>query len=102
MLTMGLDKSWNNSNKSFANVRSYDQTGIGNSDFHNVSTGNVGQRISKGIGLDHVWTLSPSRVLDLRFNLTRYEEPGIDNGSGFNPTELGFLPGYVSQMERPS
>jgi hypothetical protein len=102
ILTMRFDQSWNNSHKSFANLRSYHQTGIGTSDFHNVSTGNVGQRISKGIGLDHVWTLSSSRVLDLRFNLTRYEEPGIDNGAGFNPTALGFQQSFVSQMEKPS
>jgi len=76
--------------------------GIGASDFHNLGTGNVGQRISKGIGLDHVWTLSPTKVLDLRFNLTRYEEPGIDSGSGFDPRQLGFPQSFVSQMEVPS
>jgi hypothetical protein len=102
ILTMRFDQMWNNAHKSFANIRSYHETGIGTSDFHNISTGNVGQRISKGIGLDHVWTKSSTAVLDLRFNLTRYEEPGIDNGSGFNPTQLGFPQSFVSQMEQPS
>jgi hypothetical protein len=102
ILTMRYDQNWNDAHKSFANLRYYHETGIGSSDFHNVATGNVGQRISKGIGLDHVWTMSPSRVLDLRFNLTRYEEPGVDSGSGFNPAQLGFPQSFVSQMELPS
>jgi hypothetical protein len=102
ILTMRFDQVWNNAHKSFANLRSYHETGIGSSDFHNVTTGNVGQRISKGIGLDHVWTVSPAAVLDLRFNLTRYEEPGIDSGSGFDPAKLGFAQSFVSQMELPS
>jgi len=102
ILTMRFDQVWNNAHKSFANLRWYHQRGIGASDFHNISTGGVGQRISKGIGLDHVWTLSPTMVLDLRFNLTRYEEPGIDSGSGFNPARLGFPQSFVSQMEVPS
>jgi hypothetical protein len=102
ILTMRFDQVWSNAHRSFANLRYYHETGIGSSDFHNVSTGNVGQRISKGIGLDHVWTVNSSAVLDLRFNLMRYEEPGVDSGSGFNPAQLGFPQSFVSQMELPS
>jgi hypothetical protein len=103
ILTMRFDQTWNNSHKSFVNLRSYHQSEHDASDFHGAATGHFNQRISKGIGIDHVWTMSPARVLDLRYNLTRYEEPGIDTGSqNFDPTTLGFSRSFVTQMQVPS
>src|SRR5262249_29779070 len=52
--------------------------------------------------LDHDWVIGPNKVLDVRYGMTRWEEPTIDNGTGFDPTSLGFSPSLVAQMRPPS
>ncbi|MBI4890830.1 MAG: TonB-dependent receptor [Acidobacteria bacterium] len=97
-----LDHNWNASQKSFASLRWNHMDEFTGDDFHNVTTGNFLTRINRGIGLDHVWALSSTKILNLRFNVTRFEEPGYDNGAGYNPADLGFSKEYVSQMEKYS
>lgn len=97
-----LDHNWNPNHKSFASLRWSHMDEFTGDDFHNPTTGNFLTRINRGIGLDHVWTISSTKILNLRFNVTRYEEPGYDNGAGFNPADLGFSSSYVSKMEKLS
>jgi hypothetical protein len=70
--------------------------------FHSPATGNRRTRINRGLGIDHVYTVSPNKILNLRFNITRYVEPNYDNGAGFNPVKLGFPQSYVAKMEKIS
>src|SRR5262249_37899179 len=58
-----------------------------------------GSRINRGLGLDHVWVRSPTKVLNLRFNITQFDEPTYNHGRGFNPVDLGFSPALVAQMK---
>jgi hypothetical protein len=97
-----VDHSFNNANKSFVSIRWNHEDEIVDNYYGNVSTGGGNSRINKGIGLDHVWMLSPSKVLNLRFNVTRYEEPSFNSGTGFNPADLGFSQSFVSKMEKLS
>lgn len=97
-----IDHTWNNSHKSFASLRWNHMDEATGNDFANESTGNLLTRINRGLGADHVWTLSSSQILNLRFNITRFEEPGYSNGAGFDPTQLGFSKSFVSQMEKLS
>jgi hypothetical protein len=99
-LTLRLDHSFNNSNKSFVSIRWNHEDEILDNYYHNVSTGGGGSRNNQGIGLDHVWTISPYKILNLRFNITRFEEPTFNSGSGFQPADLGFSKDFVSQMEK--
>jgi hypothetical protein len=96
------DHQWNNYHKSFATVRWAHEDEYLDDYFNSVATGSTGTRIPKGLGLDHVWTMSASRVLDLRWNVSRYEEPGHHHGAGFDPTQLGFPKSFVSQLKYPS
>ncbi len=85
-----VDHSWNNQQKSFISLRWNHWDQFRDDYFDNTSTGHFDSRINKGASLDHVWTLSPTRVLDVRYNLTRFEEPGRDHSAGiFDPTTLG-------------
>ena len=94
-----VDQIWNNQHKSFASVRWNHETEILDDFFNNVSTGGgPNQRINQQVGLDHIWTISPSKVLDLRYSLTRWQEPTQSHGKGFDPTTLGFSPTFVSGM----
>jgi len=97
-----VDQNWNAAHKSFVSIRWSHMDEFTGDDFHNVTTGNYLTRINRGLGMDHVWTLGPTKILNLRFNITRFEEPGMDHGAGFNPMELGFSKDYVAKMEKLS
>jgi len=98
-----IDHNWNNHHKSFLSVRWNHETEHSDNYFDDVATGSgPNQRINYQGGLDHVWTISPNKVLDVRYAVTRWEEPTLDNGSGFDPTTLGFSPSFVAQMRPPS
>src|SRR5882724_737405 len=97
-----IDQAWNNSHHSFGTLRwSHLHESLDNY-FNSPATGSHMERVPEGLGVDHVWTLSATKILDLRFNVNRYVQPQSDDGAGFNPTALGFPAGYVSQLQKPS
>src|SRR5215469_11155760 len=101
-VTARADQTWNNSQKTFATVRWYHEDELTDDYFLNAFTGAFQHRIAKGVGVDHVWTLGPTRFLDIKANLTRYEEPNNDHGVGFNPSVLGFPASFTSQQAVPA
>ncbi len=101
-VTLRVDHSFNNFHKSFVSIRWNHQDEMTGVDFANQAVGSGNSRINRGIGVDHVWTIGPSKVLNLRFNVTRFEEPTLTAGTGFNPKTLGFSDDYVSRMEELS
>jgi hypothetical protein len=101
-VTVRGDHIWNNSNKTFASVRWYHEDELSGDEFHNAFTGAYQHRMTRGSGIDHVWTMNPSTVLDVKFNLTRYEEPNNDHGVGFDASGLGFNPNYTSRLFVPA
>jgi hypothetical protein len=96
------DHSWNNNHKTFATVRWYHEDELAGDDFHDPFTGAFQHRMAKGLGFDHVWTLSATKFLNLRWNLSRYEEPNNDQGAGWDPSVLGLSPSLIAQMAKPS
>jgi hypothetical protein len=101
-VTIRVDHSFSNNHKSFFSLRWNHEDEFSGDDFHNVSTGSFGSRINRGLGIDHVWVVSPAKVLNLRFNITQFDEPTYDHGKGVNPLDLGFSPALVAQMEAVS
>jgi len=102
LLAIRVDHTWNNAHKSFASLRWYHEDELTGDDFHNPSTGAYQTRIPMGLGLDHVWTLSARKVLNVRWNITRFVDDNRDKGAGFDPSVLGFPASFVKQMEKPS
>jgi hypothetical protein len=104
VLVVRVDQNWNNSQHSFVTINWDHLTEItdDNFGFTNIASGNNQTRITKRIGLDHVWTMSANRVLDMRYTLDRWENPQFNLGAGFDPTKLGFPSSLVSQLPRPS
>lgn len=100
-VTVRGDHNWNSAHKSFATVRWYHEDELSGDEFHNAFTGSYQHRMTRGAGADHVWTISPNKVLDLKVNLTRYEEPNNDHGVGFDTASLGFPMSYTSQLAVP-
>ena len=95
-----LDHTFNSRHKTFSTVRWNHKDEFLDDHFNSVATGSNLTRINKGIGLDHVWTISATKILNLRYNLTRFEEPNSHHSAGFDSETLGFSPGFVSQMEK--
>ena len=86
VISVRVDQAWNNSHHSFVSVRWNHLTEFLDDYFNSPATGNYQTRIAKGIGLDHVWTISPTKTLDLRFNVSRFKESNFNKGAGFDPT----------------
>ena len=93
------DHSWNNSHKSFVSLGWYHEDELSGDDFSNPTTGAYQHRMAKTIQADHVFTMGPTTILDLRANLARYEEPNNDKGVNFDQTSLGFPSSYTSQHD---
>jgi len=53
--------------------------------------GNYLFRINDALNVDHVWTMSPSSLLNVRASWSRFKEPSIRQHQGiFDPASLGF------------
>ncbi len=102
MLSIRGDQQWNNNHHSFAVLRWAHEDEVLDDYYNGPATGTTQSRLPKNVGLDHVWTVSPAMFLDVRWNVTRYEEPARNNGAGFDPTSLGFAKSFVSQLRKPS
>jgi hypothetical protein len=61
----------------------------------NPALGDFLYRMNNGYTLGDVVTFSQSLVGELRLNYTRYSQPSLTNGDGFNPSSLG-LPSLPS------
>ena len=54
-------------------------------------TGNYLFRINDAVNVDHVWTMTPSTLLNMRASWSRFQEPSIRQHQGlFEPASLGF------------
>ncbi len=55
--------------------------------------GNYLFRINDALNADHVWTMSPSSLLNVRASWSRFQEPELRQSQGFfEPASLGFSP----------
>jgi outer membrane receptor protein involved in Fe transport len=97
-----LDHTFSNRHKSFATIRWNHKDEFLDDHFDSLATGNFLVRMNKGLGLDHVWTISPNKILNLRYNLARFEEPNSHQSAGLDPKTLGFGQDFVSKMVKLS
>ena len=55
--------------------------------------GNYLFRINDALNVDHVWTMTPSSLLNVRASWSRFQEPNVRQHQGiFDPASLGFPP----------
>ena len=66
-----------------------------NNYFDNISQGNTEVRVNQGAGIDDVYTISPTTVVDVRASWMRYFQIQGSPNDGFSPTNLGF-PAYIA------
>ncbi len=70
-----------------------------NNYFNNIATGNILYRINQGVGLDDVYTLNATTVLDIRGSWMRYTEIHASPNDGFDLTSIGLPASLNSQVE---
>jgi hypothetical protein len=62
-----------------------------------VPTGNFLYRKNDGITVDHVYTMNPSSLLNVRGGWQQFREPNVRQHEGqFDPASLGFTPSVVA------
>ncbi|HEV2484699.1 MAG TPA: carboxypeptidase regulatory-like domain-containing protein [Terracidiphilus sp.] len=102
VFTVRVDQNWNNSQHSFVTVNWDHLIETTDNWFNTIATGNNQVRITKRVGIDHVWTIGDNRVLSMHYTLNRWENPQHNNGAGYDPTKLGFSSKFTSQLAYPS
>lgn len=65
---------------------------------HNNAVGDNFFRYNKGFGFDHVYTLSPTTVVNSRYTLTRFITGNNAYQNGWDLAGLGFSPEFISQI----
>ncbi len=92
-----LDLNLSDKNRVAFDARHSNRTQIKNNYFgdSNPSTGLLFWRINQGASLDDIYTISPSLVMDVRFNWTRFNSIIGSPTDGLDPTSLGF-PSYIA------
>ncbi len=97
--TLRVDQSVNESYRFYASLSwSFLEESWGNA-FHNETSGLLRNRKHRGIALDHVLTLRPNLILNLRYGLTRFVLDDRPASKGFNLTQLGFPASLVSRLD---
>jgi hypothetical protein len=99
-----IDQNWTNSQHSYVTLRSNKWTELGYDPFgtNNLLQGLNQARNSKGVTIDHTWMISSKDLLDLRFNVQRYEGSAKNLGAGVSPKSLGFSDTYIGHQTLPS
>ncbi|MCU1259440.1 MAG: hypothetical protein JWO80_2325 [Bryobacterales bacterium] len=94
-----IDVNFSERSKLSYDFRHSDRLQNKNNYFSNAAFGDYLSRINWGTALDEVYTLSPTLILDVRANWTRFHESNAAPGDGVNPASLGF-PGYLAQYSQ--
>lgn len=68
--------------------------------YSNIATGNFLNRINWGSTFDDVYTLSPTSVLNVRANWTRFTEANDRSSAGFDLAKAGFPANMVAASTR--
>jgi hypothetical protein len=101
-LTARVDQNLGDKQRFFVRYSMYSRASEYNDYFHNAFYGNLFWFFSKTAMFDHVYTLSPTMVLNTRYSYNRFiratDFPG--QTSGFDLSTLGFSSNYVSQVPK--
>jgi Carboxypeptidase regulatory-like domain/TonB dependent receptor len=101
-LTARVDQNLGDKQRFFVRYSMYARDSIYNDYFHNDFYGNTFAFYSKQAMFDHVYTLSPTMVLNTRYSYNRFirytDFPG--QTSGFDLSKLAFSSQFISQVPK--
>lgn len=90
-----IDINISDRNKLSFDGRHNSRTQNKNNYFNNAATGNYLYRINQGGGFEDVYTITPTTVVNVRGNYTRYQEHHFAPADSVSPNDLGF-PSYLA------
>lgn len=102
VISARADENWSNTQHSFLTINWSNLTEFTGDNFGNIASGTHRIRNTKRAGLDHDWTMGENRVLSMHYTFNRWESPVHDNGTGYDPTKLGFPASFAKQLAVPS
>lgn len=94
-----LDFNLSDRNRLTYDFRHSNRTQNKNDFFHNPATGNYLWRVNQGTSLDDVYTITPSTVMDVRLNWTRFLAKHGAPSDNFDPSTLGFPSSVASSSQ---
>jgi hypothetical protein len=96
--TIRIDHVFNDKHRTFGRASWYDRDSDYNNYYRNLATGTLFQFVSRQAVLDHVYTMNPTTVLNVRYGYNRFirvDDTNPDN-QGFDLTSLGFPASYAN------
>jgi hypothetical protein len=96
--TIRIDHVFNDKHRTFGRTSWYDRNSDYNNYYRNLATGALFSFVSRQAVLDHVYTVNPTTVLNLRYGYNRFirvDDTNPDN-LGFDLTSLGFPTSYAN------
>ena len=65
---------------------------------HNDTVGHILFRYNKGLAADHVYTVSPTFLINTRYSYTRYIDGNYPDQDGWDLAGLGFSSTFINQI----
>ena len=98
--TIRVDQNLTDRQRMYARVSWYDRNSNYNNYFNNLSTGEWFKFVSRQVAVDHVYALSNSTVLNVRYGYNWFVRGTQSNPAnhGFDLTSLGFPAAYNSSI----
>jgi hypothetical protein len=100
-----VDFNLGSRDKMFMDIRHSQRTQTTNNYFNNISTGDPLDRVNWGSGIDNVYALNSTTLINTRVNWNRYINYAIAGSQGLDPTAIGFPGSLISNttlLEYPS
>ena len=100
--TFKVDQNLGDRQRFFVRYSSYIRNSTYNQYFNNAFVGDQFYFYSKNAAFDHVYTLSPTMVLNTRYSYNRFIRGGDQPAEavGFDLASLGFSPQYINQVPK--
>jgi hypothetical protein len=94
--TVRIDHGLTQSQRMYGRVSWYDRDSNYNNYFDNISTGQWFRFVSRQAVVDHVWTVTPTMVMNVRYGYDRFlrGDQGNPGNFGMDLTSLGFPASY--------
>jgi hypothetical protein len=94
-----LDHNFSERNRTYLRLHYDNYAETKENYYRNIALGLNVARINRGGVLDHVLTLGPAAVLNVRYGLSYTEAPKARRSRGFDLASLGFSPALVSLVD---
>lgn len=94
------DQVINDRQRFYASVSMMKTLGDQGRTLNNDAVGNISKNRYSALALDHVWTLRPDLVANIRYGVTRQSNEGASPTAGLSLATLGFPSSFVNMLDQ--